>query len=116
MALKSDFEKFRDTAIGSSGKIASILILIDRAKALLREAKEDVVKRETNIVKTQNILAQLEMALNFREGAEASNLFLVYDFLFEELDKRDDHAIDTCDHMLTELRETLAAVKRRGAV
>ena len=80
-----------DTA--SPGKL--ILMLFDGALRFLHLAEDgfrqsDVrIRQETihnNIVKTQNILLELQRSLNVRDGGEfAVNLFRIYDFMMAQL-------------------------------
>ena len=113
MPKKQKIDEFIETALGSAGKIQSLILLINRGIILLKEAGADPAKRNTNIVKTQNILAQLERALNFRQGKLAGNLFYIYDYIFDELSRRDDRGMDTAIRMLTQLRDTYTELHRK---
>ena len=113
MPKKNESETYKEIAIKSAGKLKSLLLLVNRAILLLKEAKEDKEKTRENIIKTQNILAQLEKALNFKEGDLAGDLFFIYDYLFAELNNMDDKAIDTSIKMLTDLKETFTAIQKR---
>ena len=116
MPKKSDLDRFRETAIGSAGKLQSILHLVNRAIILLKETQTGKEKRAENLLKVRNILAQLERALNFREGGQAGGLFFIYDYLYDELTRGDDRAIATAIRMLSDLRDVYEAVRKKGAV
>ncbi len=113
MPKKAKVDQFIETALGSAGKIQSLILLLNRGIILLKEAKELPEKRNSAIVKTQNILAQLERALNFKRGKLAGNLFFIYDFIFDELSRRDARGIDTAINMMTQLRNTYSELCRK---
>ena len=114
MPRKSKTEEFIETALGSAGKLPSLILLINRAIILLKEAKTAPGLRRQNIVKTQNILAQLERALNYRKGKLSGNLFFIYDFLFDELTRGDEKGIDLSINMLMQLRDTYAELHKKA--
>lgn len=80
-----------DTA--SPGKL--ILMLFDGALRFLHLAEDGFrqtdlrVRQETihnNIVKTQNIILELQRSLNVRDGGEfAVNMFRIYDYMMQQL-------------------------------
>ncbi|OGJ93434.1 MAG: hypothetical protein A2350_13085 [Candidatus Raymondbacteria bacterium RifOxyB12_full_50_8] len=113
MAQEKKIDLYKKVAITSAGKLPSIVLLVDRAVILLKEAREDDEKRQANIIKTQNILAQLERALDFDAGDVAGSLFFIYDYLFAELNNRDDQALDTATKMLGELQETFKKIGKK---
>ena len=110
---KTPLEQFLNTAIGTSGTLASLLLLVDRAIVLLKESQQDVGARPENLRKVRNILAQLQMALNFKAGDVPRNLFFLYDYLYEELQVGDDLSLDGSLRLLGQLRDTLAELKRK---
>jgi flagellin-specific chaperone FliS len=113
MPAKNKVILYKETDIKTAGKLKSLLLLVDRGITLLTEAKENAGVRSGHIVKVQNILAQLEQMLNFDRGPQAGDLFFVYDYLFEELQNRDERGIETTLRMLTELRDTFKALSRK---
>lgn len=106
-------EEYRKRDILTAGKLKSLLLLLNRALLLLKEAGRDPARRNVNIVKTQNILAQLERALDFRQGELAGQLFYLFDYIFAELSNRDDRAVATAINMLTTLKDTFTALSRK---
>lgn len=114
MPKKAKIEEFLETALGSAGKLQTLILLVNRGIVLLKEAKVTPAVRQTNIVKTQNILAQLERALNFKKGKLAGNLFFIYDYLFDELSRRDSRGIDVSIRMLAQLRDTFTALQKQA--
>lgn len=109
---KDETEQYREISIKSAGKLKSILLLVDRAILLLNQAKEDESLVPANIVKVQNILAQLERALNFKRGTSAGDLFFVYDYLFVELNNRDEQSINTSLNMLRDLKDIFLTIQK----
>jgi len=104
---------YKEIDIKTAGKLKSLLLLFDRALVLLKQAKESPEKRNAIIVQTQNILAQLEQSLDFNRGGLAGDLFFVFDFLFEDLQRRDERAVDTALKMISGLRGAFAALSRK---
>ncbi|MFH0919477.1 MAG: flagellar export chaperone FliS [Fibrobacterota bacterium] len=113
MPSKPTAQIYRESDIKTAGKLKSLLLLFDRALVLLHEARDNEKKRGPNIVKVQNILAQFEHSLDFESGGLAGDLFFLYDYLFEELQRRDERAIDTALRMVGDLRTAFAAVCRK---
>jgi flagellin-specific chaperone FliS len=113
MPKKSSYDEFLCAAFGSSGKLHTLILLIDRAIILLKEAQAAPGKRAENLVKAQNILAQLERALDFKRGKLSGNLFFIYDFIFDELSRRDSRGIRTALRLLGQLRDTYTELRKR---
>lgn len=103
-----------DTA--SPGKL--ILMLFDGALRFLHLAEDGFrqpdprVRQETihnNVIKTQNILLELQRCLNVRDGGEfAVNMFRLYDFMLTRLIdanvKKDPEGIRVVIQLLGEIR------------
>jgi flagellin-specific chaperone FliS len=113
MPRKSKTEEFIETALGSSGRLHSLILLLNRAIILLKEAKAVPGTRRENVIKAQNILAQMERSLNYRQGKQTGNLFFIYDYVFDELSRRDDRGIETALSMLTQLRDTYTELRKQ---
>jgi len=103
-----------DTA--SPGKL--VLMLFDGALRFLNTAEDGFrqtdprVRQETihnNIIKTQNIVLELQRCLNVRDGGEfAVNMFRLYDFMLARLidanTKKDPEGVRTVIQLLGEIR------------
>ncbi len=103
-----------DTA--SPGKL--ILMLFDGALRFLHLAEDgfrqtDVrVRNETihnNIIKTQNIILELQRSLNVRDGGEfAVNMFRIYDYMMQQLieanNRKDPEGVRVVIGLFGELR------------
>ena len=101
---------YQEVAALSAGKLKSVLLLMDRAVLLLKEAQADTALRPTHTVKVQNILAELERSLNVKEGDQAKALFVLFDYVFAALNQRNERAIETALKFLTPLRDTLKKI------
>jgi flagellin-specific chaperone FliS len=108
MPLPDPPEVYRKMSAVSAGKLKSVLLLMDRAVLLLKEARADPALLSGHAVKIQNILAQLEQAINFREGPQSRELFALFDYLFQEIGRRDGQAVETALVFLTKLRGALS--------
>ena len=113
MAKKQKVEEFITTALGSSGPMATIILLIDKAIILIKEMKENPESRSNNSRRVRNILAQLQMALNYTEGRDTVGLFTLYDYLYQEMQIADDLALDSAEKLLIQLRTTFKELKKR---
>jgi flagellin-specific chaperone FliS len=113
MPRKEPIEKFMRTAIGSAGTISSIILLIDKAIVLLKEMCVSPEKRTENNRRIRNILAQLQMALNYSEGSSADSLFTLYDYLYEEMLIGDEQSIASAEKLLIQLKETFKELKKK---
>lgn len=103
-----------DTA--SPGKL--ILMLFDGALKFLHVAEDGFrqtdprIRQETihnNLIKTQNIILELQRSLNVRDGGEfAVNMFRIYDFMLARLieanTKKDAEAVRVVIQLLGEIR------------
>ncbi|MBL8026348.1 MAG: flagellar protein FliS [Fibrobacteres bacterium] len=113
MPKKEKIEEFINTALGSSGTMASIILLIDKAIILIKEIREKPEAQNENSRRVRNILAQLQMALNYSEGKDTESLFTLYDYLFQEMQIGDAHSLDSAQKLLTQLRSTFKELKKR---
>ena len=111
MAKKEPVEKFIRTAIGSAGTISSIILLINKAIILLKESQLKPEMRAENNRRIRNILAQLQLALNYSEGTSADSLFSLYDYLYEEMLIGDDQSLASAERLLVQLKETFIELK-----
>jgi flagellar protein FliS len=98
-------------------------MLYDGAIRFLTIAREkmatgEIEPRHTNLLKVQNILAELLSSLNMREGGEvAVNLQRVYTYMLQQLVEANLHdnpkPIDDVLVMLCDLRDSWAVVAQQ---
>ena len=102
-----------DIETASQGKL--IVMLFNGAIKRSEEAKRQLAKRDfqaahNNLVRAQDILAELRGALNMNAGEIAHNLDRIYEYLQHLLITANIHkeseSIDVCCGFLTSLRDT----------
>ncbi len=113
MPLRQKIDQFLSTAIGSSGKLTSHIVLMEKAILLIKSMRENDEAKAENCRRVRNILAQLQMALNYREGTSADSLFTLYDYLYDEITIGDDMALNSAETLLDQLKNTLLEINRK---
>lgn len=96
-------------------------MLYDGALKFMEAAKhamgaKDYFRQNANLVKAQKIVSELMSCLDMQQGGEiATNLFALYTYVGDELVKAnvgdDVEAVDRCIRVMSELRESWAAVE-----
>lgn len=88
---KNQFDAYKDTEITTADQGKLIVMLYDGALRFLKLATENMSPRtydvvNTNIIKAQDIVTELMLALNMDEGGEvAENLFNLYAYMKKRL-------------------------------
>ncbi|MBF0431404.1 MAG: flagellar protein FliS [Fibrobacteria bacterium] len=98
----------------TAGKVQSVLLLVQKALSLT--CKIDFSKPEESeelILKCQNIVAQLEMALNYRYGESVPTLFALYEQVYDALEARTERSIEVAQYLLGHYQETLELLRKR---
>ena len=85
-------EHYKEVNAKTAGRLKSHQLLIERAMLLCTQVSEGVVPLAQNRVKIQNILSQLQLALNISQK-EAQNLHKVFAILWDAVDQEDDTAV-----------------------
>ncbi len=99
-------EAYSKARIMTAGRLRSVIMLLNRAEHLL--AKLDHSKQEkTELIQVQNIIAQLEIALNFRKGSSAFELFDYLEEIYARLDFGSKGSLHAAQLQISRLRETL---------
>ena len=79
---------YRHCTVMTAGKIPSMLLLLERLQQeLTRLNPRQWDPDGPSLLKCQNIVAQLQMALDFERGPSAAELFDVYDLLYESISR-----------------------------
>ena len=98
---------YQKTTIMTAGRVKSVELLLEKLK---REVpKIDLDPSDPNseqVIKCQNIVAQLEMSLNF-EGSSAPELFDIYETIYMGLSAPTHKSIRVVQYLITNLLETL---------
>ncbi len=90
-ARKNQYDAYKDTEISTANQGKLIVMLYDGAVRFLKIAVENMEPRSydvvnTNIIKAQDIITELMLALNMDEGGEiAGNLFNLYAYMKKRL-------------------------------
>ena len=114
---------YRETQIKTASKGTLIVLLydglirfIDIALENLPVKKYDLVNE--NVLKAQDILSELILALNFEAGEISHSLFNIYTFLNSKLIegnvKKDPKPLTFVRTMASELREAWSKVAKKG--
>ncbi|MCR9141177.1 MAG: flagellar export chaperone FliS [bacterium] len=88
---KNQYDAYKDTEITTANQGKLIIMLYDGALRFLKIANENMSPRtydvvNTNIIKAQDIVTELMLALNMDEGGEvAENLFNLYAYMKKRL-------------------------------
>ena len=113
-------DAYKNTEVSTADQKKLIILLYDGAIRFMKIAidnmspkKYDIVN--TNIIKTQDIITELMMALDMNLGGEvASNLFNIYAYikkrLLEANVEKNSKILLECTKHLTELREAWSQV------
>lgn len=113
------YKMYQTINVNTASPQKLLLMLYDGAIKFCRFAEAaldegDYEKKNIYIKKTQNIINELMVTLNYDAGDIAKNLYLLYDFMMNELIqaniKKDKSKIVLVRGMLEDLRNTWAAV------
>ncbi|MBX7058944.1 MAG: flagellar export chaperone FliS [Leptospirales bacterium] len=91
LARQNSFDAYKTTEIATANQGKLIVMLYDGAVRFLRIAIENMSPRtydvaNANIIKAQDIVTELMLALNMEEGGEiAQNLFSLYAYMKRRL-------------------------------
>lgn len=106
---------YQHMQIDTASRQKQIVMLHDKLFQLVRDAIiEGTTGREERIRKAQNILAQLQIALNIDDEDElCHSLFLLYDYVYDRLDSDDITAYRDSLKVIETLRDTFAEQFKR---
>ncbi len=110
-----EYKSYKQTEIATASPAKLLLLLYDGALKRLNRAREavgreDVTDLHENLVKVQEILVELMLALDWEVGGDlALRLHALYDFMYRKLVqaniKRDLPAIEEVIQLMTTLRD-----------
>jgi len=116
------YRVYQENQVQTLSQEKLVLMLYDGAikfcnQALQAMDKKDYAKTSHYIGRTQEILSELMVTLNYEAGEIARNLYRLYDFMYHWLieanvKKSTKHIVDV-RNMLTELRDTWEEATRR---
>ncbi|MBN2079174.1 MAG: flagellar export chaperone FliS [Spirochaetes bacterium] len=115
MPEKNPFDEYKKTQIATANQGKLIVMLYDGAIKFLNIAVENMNPRtydiaNVNIIKAQDIITELLLSLNMRDGGEISqNLFNLYLYfkktLLEANIKKDAAIVESVIRLLKDLRD-----------
>ena len=109
-------KNYKTTQLMTAGRIQSVIFLLTEAEKRLGEINlEDSAASRVPIVECQNIVAQLEMALNHRHGKMANMFFLALELIYESLENLNDKSLKVARYVCTHLKGSLE-MSQRGDV
>lgn len=108
MAKLNRAQQYLENHLRTAGKLKSLQLLHQGCAKNIRRALTEPDNRAEYILKSQNIVAQLQMALDLRDGNIAELIFYVYDYVYKMLEKGDtlslSHAWELMEHMSVTFR------------
>ncbi len=113
--LTDPYQQYKQTQVGTASPARLLLMLYNAALKFARLAAEEVEKKNAEkanlyLGKTQDIVAELMISLDFNQGEIAENLYSLYRYINERLVhaniKKDVSAIREVEAMLRDLRDT----------
>ena len=128
MNLAQYAKSYQAIAVTTASPGNLVLMLFDGALRFLSMATfgfecEDISKRNevihNNLIKTQNILRELQCSLDMKLGGEFSTrMFALYDYMIEELRKanmaKDKAPIEIVTRLLGEIRDAWAQMLQQS--
>jgi len=107
-------KNYKTTQLMTAGRIQSVILLLTEAEKRLGEINlEDSAASRVPIVGCQNIVAQLEMALNHRHGKMANMFFLALELIYTGLENINEKSLKVARYVCTHLKESLEMSQRR---
>ncbi len=101
-------KNYKTNQLMTAGRIQSVILLLTEAEKRLGEINlEDSAASRVPIVGCQNIVAQLEMALNHRHGKVANMFFLALELIYESLENLNEKSLKVARYVCTHLKESL---------
>lgn len=122
---QQQYNKYLEAQVKTASPIQLVCMLYDGAikfanLALTGINEGNIEKKTVNIVKTEKIISELRISLNFEKGGEiATNLDKLYDFMYTyliEANANDDTAkLEHVIKMLLSLRESWQSIANKPA-
>ncbi len=107
-------KNYKTNQIMTAGRIQSAILLLTEAEKRLGEINlEDLAASRVPIIRCQNIVVQLEMALNHRDGHAANIFFLALELIYESLENLNEKSLKVARYVCTHLKESLEMSQKR---
>lgn len=129
MQLAQFAKSYKTVAVSTAPPGQLVLMLFDGALRFMATAlggfhEENIMKRNeaihNNLIKTQNILRELQVSLDMQAGGEFSaRMFALYDFMLTQIQqanlKKESEPIRVVERLLGEIRGAWAQMLERSA-
>ncbi len=107
-------KNYKTNQLMTAGRAQSVILLLMEAEKRLGEINlEDSAASRVPIVGCKNIVAQLEMALNHRNGHAANIIFLALELIYESLENLSEKSLKVARFVCTHLKESLEMSQKR---
>jgi len=101
-------KKYKYSQAMTAGKIQTLILLIEKMQNLIRKIDLKNIQSSKNIIiQCQNIIAQLEMALNFRKGTSTPEILELFELMYTALSIPNKQSLYTVTYLLKHFKETL---------
>ena len=128
MQLARLAKSYQSVAVTTATPGQLVLMLFDGALRFLSTAlhgfqKDGIAERNeqihNNLIKSQNILRELQASLDLHQGGEfAKTMYALYDFMLEQLQKanlaKDSEPISTVERLLGDIRNSWAQMLQQS--
>ena len=113
--LANPYQKYQQSQVETSSPAKLLLMLYDGALKSIQGAKvgmmeKDFEKANDHLTRAQDIIFELMNSLNMEQGEVAQNLFLLYDYMIQQLVQsnihKDPQILSQVESLLKDLRET----------
>ena len=113
--LANPYQKYQQSQVETSSPAKLLLMLYDGALKSIQGAKvgmmeKDFEKANDHMTRAQDIIFELMNSLNMEQGEVAENLFLLYDYMIQQLVQsnihKDPQILSQVESLLKDLRET----------
>jgi flagellar secretion chaperone FliS len=124
MSMQNPYEQYRQTQVGTANQGTLILMLYDAALKNLRLACSAIEQRKfeeanTCLIRSQEIVSELNVTLNMDAGEVAQNLRSIYVFSLTQLIqaniKKDVSMIHVVVDILSTLKEAWEEISKKTA-
>lgn len=125
MSMYNPYEQYRQTQVATASQGSLILMLYDAALRNLRIAVESIKDKKINeannaLIKSQEIITELNVTLNMDCGDVAQRLRSIYSYthrrLVEANISKNAKIVEEVILLLSELNEAWKAIIRKGKV
>lgn len=121
--MKPDLSAYKRNQINTASSEQLVLMLYDGARKFIKQAitslqDGDMQSAHDNLIRSQNIVAELMSGINFEAGEIADNLFQLYQFMHSRLiqanlNKDSQYAQEVLE-MIENLRGAWAQILTQG--